>query len=76
MKLKQEPKKRAAEPKKTGCELAPTTTLMHRGTTGERDAFKGKGMTEEIEKRENKGAQKGKTPLGLWQPNRTEDIVC
>lgn len=64
------------EPRKAGEGLSPTTTLMHRGTLGESSVFRGRGMSEEIAKQDSKGAQDGKTPLGLWQPNRTDEINC
>gem|GEM_PF-6613853 len=70
MKVKQKPMN------KDGGGISPATTLMHGCTLGKSGVFKGKGMAEGLETAGNKGAQDGKTPLGLWQPNRTEKIIC
>ena len=75
MKTKQKPIAEKPQ-RKDGGEISPTTTLMHRGTLGEGGVFGGRGMAEGLETRENKGAQDGKTPLGIWQQNRTEDVIC
>jgi len=73
MKLKQKPA--AEKPQNKNGELSPTTTLMHRSTLGESAVFKGRGMAEGLETAGNKGAQDGKTPLGLWQRKQPADDI-
>jgi len=60
MKLRQKIEKKAAD-------QSPTTSIMNRHTTGEKDVFEGRGKSEGLLASENKGAQEGKTPLGVWQ---------
>jgi hypothetical protein len=74
MELRQKPANRRQD--KVRKDLPPTTSMMFRVTTGERDVFGGRGMSEGLETKDNKGAQDGKTPLVLWQSNRTDEIVC
>ena len=76
MKTKQKPIAEKPQ-RKDGGELSPTTTLMIRDTLKDYSTFQGRGLPEMPRKDEdNKGAQKGKTPLGIWQQNRTEDVIC
>ncbi|MFA6907921.1 MAG: hypothetical protein WC263_03765 [Candidatus Micrarchaeia archaeon] len=71
MKVKQKSGNGAGTQKKE--ELPPTTTLMHRDTLKEGPAPDCKERGQEQPK-DTKGAQDGKTPLGLWQPH-ADDIL-
>ena len=79
MKTRQKPI--VEKPQNKAGELSPATALMHRGTLGERPVFSSRGKAEGIETKDagaqgSKGAQNGKTPLGLWQCNeRAGDIL-
>ena len=76
MKTRQKPIVEKPEARK-GQEVSPTTTLMHRGTLGGSGVFSnGKGIIEGPSKQENKGAQKGKTPLSLWDRGPTQADGC
>jgi len=73
MKTRQKPI--AGKPQNKEREISPTTTLMHRCTLGESGVFRSRGMAEGLETAGNKGAQNGKTPLGLWQRKQPADDI-
>ena len=71
MKTRQKSKQEATPSTKKDI-LSPTTTLQYRGTLGESNVFsRARGMADGLETKENKGAQKGKTPLDVREAFRT-----